>query len=176
MKSKLFLVVAIMLIGAGISLGQKEKSEKEDAPCPMAEKHHFKGDKHLGPHIPDLTEAQEKQMQTLRLKFGQDVLPLKNEMKEKEARLISLKTAKDIDIAAINKQIEEIGQVKINLEKKHAALEQEMRKVLTDEQRLHFDMRMSQKDDFDGPEKRMEKRMDKKMEKRMEKRLHDREE
>lgn len=156
MKSKIVLVALIMLIGTGLSFGQKDKMNKEKEVCPHTEKEKMKGDNQHGPKIPDMTEEQEKEMKTLHLKFGQDVLPLKNEMKEKEARLISLKTAKNVDMAAINSKIEEIGQVKIQLEKKHAALEQEMRKVLTDEQRLHFDMRMGEKHDFHKKEMKKE--------------------
>lgn len=162
MKSKIVLVVAILFIATGMSLAQREKPEKEDAPSPYTEKHHFKGDKHPGHMIADLSEEQENQMKALRLKFGQDVLPIKNDLKEKEARLISLKTAKEVDMAAINKQIEEIGYVKINLAKKIAAKEQEMRKVLTEEQRLQFDLRKSEKGDFHEPGKRMKKKAEKK--------------
>ncbi len=157
MKSKLVIVALLLLFGTGLSYGQKVKQNKDNDPCPYAEKQHCKGDRHHGSKIPDLTEEQEEKMKSFHLEFGQNVLPVKNEIKEKEANLVSLKTAKNVDMAAINSQIEAIGMLKVQLEKKHAELEQEIRKILNDEQRLFFDMHLGEK----GPQFKNKKMMKK---------------
>ncbi|MEA3446113.1 MAG: periplasmic heavy metal sensor [Bacteroidota bacterium] len=158
MKSKLILIAVMLLLGTGLSFGQKEKMRTDDGPYPHSRNYHLMSDKHHGPKIPDMTEEQETQMKTLHLEMGKFMLPIKNELKEKEARLNSLKTAEKVDMAAINDQIEAIGALKIKMEKKHAEHEQDVRKMLTEEQRLHFDMHIGQKGNFHKKEMMMKKK------------------
>ena len=87
----------------------------------------------------DLTEAQQDQLKTLRLSFREETLPLKNELREKKARMRTLTTAKEADMKAINQLAEEMGELQTNMVKKHLAHRQEVRKILTDEQRILFD-------------------------------------
>jgi Spy/CpxP family protein refolding chaperone len=51
----------------------------------------------------------------------------------------TLVTAEKTDIAAINASIEKMGALKISLEKAEAAQQQEIRKLLTEEQRIKMD-------------------------------------
>ena len=87
----------------------------------------------------DLTEAQQDQLNTMRLAFHEETLPLKNELREKKARMRTLTTAKEADMKAINQVAEEMGVLRTNMMKKHLAHRQEVRKILTDEQRIIFD-------------------------------------
>jgi len=91
--------------------------------------------------ISDLTEQQSKQLQTLRTAQAQDMLTYRNQLGEKRARLRTLQTAENPDMKAINTTIEEMGAIKITKNKKRAAHKQEVRKILTPEQRTQFDMR-----------------------------------
>jgi Spy/CpxP family protein refolding chaperone len=88
--------------------------------------------------IPDLTPDQEAKIKAFRTKHIKEVTPLRNELKEKMARLSTLQSAEKQDLAAINKQIDEITSLKANLMKKHAAHRSEVASILTDEQRVHF--------------------------------------
>jgi Spy/CpxP family protein refolding chaperone len=90
--------------------------------------------------IPDLSDDQKKELQKLKTEHMKEVMPLKNEMNEKQAHLVTLSSAANPDINAIYAEIEKIGQIKIDLQKKKAKFEQDIRKLLTDEQRLFFDM------------------------------------
>ena len=93
------------------------------------------------PMISDLTDMQREQIDKLRTEHLKVMLPLKNQVTEKEAKLQTLSTAENIDMKAINKLIEEIGQVKIKMMKEQAVQHQKIRKLLTESQRLVFDTR-----------------------------------
>jgi Spy/CpxP family protein refolding chaperone len=90
--------------------------------------------------IPDLTDNQMKELQRIKMEHMKEVMPLKNELDEKEAHLRTLATAANPDINAIYAEIEKIGLIRTDLQKKKAKMEQDIRKVLTEEQRLFFDM------------------------------------
>ena len=68
-----------------------------------------------------------------------DMLKFKSELEEKNARLKSLQTADDVDMDKIYKVIDDIGSIKTKMTKERAELHQEIRTLLSDEQRVHFD-------------------------------------
>jgi len=89
--------------------------------------------------IPDITDSQKDQLKTLRTKMMKESLPIKNKLMEQKAHLNTLSSAENSDMKAINKQIELIGSSKTEMMKVKASFKQEVRKVLTDEQRVYFD-------------------------------------
>lgn len=95
-------------------------------------------------NIPDLTDAQQTQLKEMRTAQMKTIMPLKNELKEKQAHLQTLQTADNPNMSEINALIDEIGKIKTNMAKKHAAFRQEVRKILTDDQRVYFDMHAGQ--------------------------------
>lgn len=94
---------------------------------------------HSSKLIPDLTAEQETKMKELKTVHMKDMLKLKSELKEKNARLKSLQTADDVDIDKIYKVIDDIGSIKTKMTKERADLHQEIRTLLSDEQRVYFD-------------------------------------
>jgi len=68
-----------------------------------------------------------------------EMLPLKNELAEKMAHLKTLTTKDKVDMAAINATIDEIVVIKGKMMKLQVAHKQEIRKLLTEEQRIIFD-------------------------------------
>ncbi len=87
----------------------------------------------------DLTVEQQEQIKTLRIKHLEQMLPYRNEMQEKRAKLQTLRTAKNVDMKAINNLIDEKAMLKADQMKARAAHHQEIRSLLTDEQRIVFD-------------------------------------
>jgi Spy/CpxP family protein refolding chaperone len=67
------------------------------------------------------------------------IQPIRNELGEANARQKTLTTAEKPDLNAINKNIEKIGALKVEMAKIQAKHRLEMRAQLTDEQRLKFD-------------------------------------
>ncbi len=95
-------------------------------------------------NIPDLTDAQQTQLKEIRTAHMKEMLPLKNELKERNAHLQTLQTADKPNMNEIYAEIDKIGAIKTNMAKKHADFRQEVRKILTDDQRVYFDMHAEQ--------------------------------
>ncbi len=93
------------------------------------------------PGIPNLTKEQSEAIKKLQLSISSDVLPIENDIKEKEAKLNSLTTVKNPEINAIYKVVDDIAVLKVKIAKLQIAHDLDIRKLLTDEQRLIFDRR-----------------------------------
>jgi Spy/CpxP family protein refolding chaperone len=91
-------------------------------------------------NIPDLTEAQQKKIDELKLVHQKNMLQYKNELAEKDAHLQTLRTADKADMNAINKTIDEIGAIKVQMMKEKENHRQQVRAQLTDEQKVQFDI------------------------------------
>jgi len=91
-------------------------------------------------NIPNISDEQKAQLKIKRTAMMKEVLPLRNSLKEKMAHLNTLSSADEVDMKAINKQIESISKDKAAMMKIRAKFRQEVRKVLTDDQRVYFDM------------------------------------
>ena len=102
---------------------------KPEGDCMKAKKH----------GIPDLTEEQKEKIEAVKLDHKKQKMQLKNELNEKMAHKKTLMTSDDVDMQEINKTIDEIGAIKTEMMKKDAAHIQEIRSLLTDEQRIYFD-------------------------------------
>lgn len=91
--------------------------------------------------LPNLTDTQKEQINEIMLQSRQEVLPLQNQVHEKMVRLQTLRTAADVDMDAINTVIDEIGDFRTQIIKRRLLSEQDIRKLLTEEQRVIFDSR-----------------------------------
>jgi Spy/CpxP family protein refolding chaperone len=91
----------------------------------------------------DLTDEQEAKITELRTNHLKEVTPLRNELNEKRARLHTLQSADKHDLNAINKTIDEMSSIRTNIQKKGAAHRAEVASLLTDEQRVLFNSRKS---------------------------------
>ena len=89
----------------------------------------------------NLTEDQRTQMKSMRLKMQQEMLPIRNKIGENRAKLRTLSTVENADMKAINKVIDSNSQLSANLAKLWAANRQDIRKILSEEQRIMFDSR-----------------------------------
>lgn len=89
----------------------------------------------------DLTEDQVKQMNELRTKNLKEMLPIRNEMQEKRAHLRTLTTAENVNDKELNQTIDELTVLISKQMKMRVAHHQEIRSMLTDDQRVIFDSR-----------------------------------
>ena len=89
----------------------------------------------------NLTDAQKDAFKESRLAIQKQLQPLRNELGEAKAHQKTLVTAEKADLSAINKNIEKIGDLKVEMAKIQAKHHLEMRAQLTDEQKLKFDLR-----------------------------------
>ncbi len=91
------------------------------------------------PCIPDLTKEQETSLKQLRLKSGKQILPIQNQIGELEAKLRTLTTDDNADLAQIEPVVDQIAALRAKIEKIHIKERIDTRKLLTEEQRLEFD-------------------------------------
>ena len=92
--------------------------------------------------IPDLNDDQQEQIKDLRTDQMKEMTQFRNRLTEKRASLRTFQTQEDPDMAAINNTIEEMGEIRTEMQKARAEHHQEIREILTEEQRAFFDARM----------------------------------
>lgn len=132
-------IVALFLI-VGTAFAQPPKmeakgGEEQDMHCCKMPEH--KG--MMQGMIPGLSEEQQGQIKALRTEHMKAMQPLHNQLGEKKARLQTLTTADKVNMAEVNKVIDEIGKLQTQLMKLKEQHRQEIRKLLNDEQRIMFD-------------------------------------
>ncbi len=94
-------------------------------------------------NLPGITDEQLEQINAIRLNTMKQNQQVQNQLGEKRAQLRTLSTAGQPDNSAINRTIDEMAALRAELAKNRMASQQEIRKVLTDEQRIIFDSRAS---------------------------------
>lgn len=90
--------------------------------------------------IKGLTVEQEKQIIALKQNLIKEILPLNNQISEKKAHLKTVSSGDNVDIVAVNKTIDEMYLLKAEVSKKHNTFKQDVRKLLTAEQKIMFDL------------------------------------
>lgn len=130
--SKISALLVVMLAIAFSSTAQQRQGGSQQKKQMKFEKQEM---------LPDLTDAQKDQMQAIHIKSMKATQPLKNELMEKKAHLNTLNSADKADMKAINNQIDEIATIQASMQKVRAASKQEVRNMLTDDQRVMFDAR-----------------------------------
>lgn len=87
----------------------------------------------------NLTDAQKEQMKTIRTDTQKQMMPLKNQLQEKEARMKTLTTNENVDMAQVDALIDEMAALRAEMRKIKERKKQETRSILTEEQRVIFD-------------------------------------
>lgn len=131
MKLTSWLLAVVFMMGiSGTVLAQHEGGNC----CKKSSTEQCKGD------MLNLTAEQKTQIEKLKTAHMKEMIGLKNQLKEKKAHLRTVTTVDKVDMVEVNKTIDEIGVIKTEMMKKKEAHKQEVRKLLTEEQRLKFDM------------------------------------
>jgi len=91
--------------------------------------------------IPGITADQQKQIQDLRLKQQKENLQISNELYEKRAQLRTLQQVDKPNMKSVNSKIDEISALQNKKLKLMAEHRNNVRNLLTDEQRVQFDLR-----------------------------------
>lgn len=149
MKTKV-LFIALFL---GLSVALFAQPKENEPARGQSHKHEMRVEhRNAGPLAGlNLTDAQKEAFKQSHLTMQKQLLSLRNELGEAEAHQKTLMSAEKPDLAAINKNIEKIGELKVGMEKIRVKNRLDMRAQLTDEQRLKFD---AMKEHFRGGEDR----------------------
>lgn len=138
MKTKVLMLVVLLGMSSVLIAQPNDKDQKKS----------FRGqgremrmnDEQKGPaNGLNLTDAQKEVFKQSMLATQKQLQPLRNELGEAQAHQKTLTTAEKPDLNSINKNIEKIGALKIEMAKIQVKHRLEMRAQLTDEQRLKFD-------------------------------------
>ncbi len=132
----IILLIAVSIILSSSAFAQQRGMQPGEMGKPGT--HDKEHAEHM-PMIPDLTEKQKEQIKQVRTEHLKAMLPLKNQLMEKRARLHTVSTSENVNMKEINDIIEEIGAIKTQMMKERAAHRQEVRSLLTEEQRVIFD-------------------------------------
>ncbi len=89
--------------------------------------------------ILDLSEEQQEQLSTLRVKHYKTMKPLKAEMVELKARERTLMSQEVIDVKAVNMVIDQRTELSNKTQKKQLENRLACREVLTEKQRMKLD-------------------------------------
>ena len=92
-----------------------------------------------------LTEEQKAKIKDIHTASYKEIKALQNQMGELKAKQRTLTTADKADMNAINANIDEITKVQNKMMKIRAANHQQVRNLLTDEQKMIFDSEKMQK-------------------------------
>jgi Spy/CpxP family protein refolding chaperone len=158
-KTKIALIIGLMVAMVSVGFAQGPgygKRGKGYGYGPRMERMDYDGPGGPGrflDRIPDLTDAQKDKIEDLMVAHIKDVKPLRNEVREKRVKLQNLETDDNPSLSKINDLIDDIGALKITIQKKRAAHRQEVRKVLTEKQRLFFDRHGKKGQRGNGPGK-----------------------
>lgn len=138
MKTKI-LMLAVLLGLTTVVVAQPK--EKEQGKSFQGSKHEMRmDDRKGGPENGlNLTDAQKDAFKQNRMSMQKQLLPIQNELGEAEAHQKTLMSVEKPDLADINKNIEKIGGLKVEMEKIKTKNHLDMRAQLTEEQRLKFD-------------------------------------
>jgi Spy/CpxP family protein refolding chaperone len=126
----LFLLVGMTLIG-GVAFKANAQACQQGPGC----KPGFY-------NLPGITDDQTKKMDEVRMKHMKQLIPIQKQIEEKKAHINTLMVAEKPDIGAINTTIDEMANLKGQLLKLKAQCKQDIRAILTDNQRVMFDAKM----------------------------------
>lgn len=132
---KLFLLIGIAILAINSPSLNAQKDIK--APMPASER----PEKEMM-MAPPLTEQQKGQMKEMRIAHLKEVQPIQNEVRELKAHYRTLTTAANPNMAEINKNIDAQSAAINKLMKARASHQQNVRKILTDEQKIMMDMNL----------------------------------
>ncbi len=127
MKTKQIMIIVVLIFVSGSIFAQGQMKRNGQVGGRMM-------------NIPDLTDVQKSQIKDMRTANMKEMLPLKNELREKQAHLNTISTGDNVKMTDVNRAIEEISAIKLTMAKKRAKNKQNIRKILTDDQRVFFDM------------------------------------
>ena len=133
MKKVKFKTIALLLVAALLSINTSVFAQTG--------KNMRMGDNKAICTIPNLTQEQQTKIEKLKTAHMQEMINYKTQLAEKKAHKNTLMVAKEIDLKAVNKVVDEMSAIKAKMQKSNAKHHKNVRSLLTDEQKVFFDQR-----------------------------------
>lgn len=139
MKTKILIMVVLMGMSSFL-IAQSAKNDSGKSMRGQEWRSHGK-DGQSGPMSGlNLTDAQKDAFKQSMMAMHKEMKPLRNELGEAMAHQKTLVSADKPDFSAIDKNLEKIGDLKVQMAKIQVKHRLDMRAQLTEEQRMKFDM------------------------------------
>lgn len=90
--------------------------------------------------IPNLTDKQKEDIKKIHIETKSAIMKLHAQIEVKEAQINALKLEDNYDLKKIDQLIDEKVKLKADIAKKHVRAEQDIKKLLDDEQKMAFNM------------------------------------
>ncbi len=141
MKNSNFRLIGMLILAILFSVNTSIFAQRGNGKCNGTGKGQGKGDGtgNYCNNIPNLTSDQQTKIDQLKTAHLKEMQALRNEAGEKRARLQTLRSADKADMVAINKTIDEQSVIQTNMSKKREQHFQDVRNVLTADQKVYFD-------------------------------------
>ena len=107
--------------------------------------HHKMKFEESGLPIPNLTDKQKEDIKKIHIKTKAEIMKLHAQIEVKEAQINALKLEDNYDLKKIDQLIDEKVKLKADIAKKHVRAEQDIKKLLDDEQKMAFNMMIKHK-------------------------------
>ena len=133
MKNKWMIALGLALIMFGTATVSAQRGRNIDRQAPQPRQAYT--------NIDNLTSEQEAQIQALHTAQLEQRLKFRNQMDELRARKRTLMAEKNPDMGAVNSVIDQMTALRGEMARQAVAHRQEIRNLLTDEQRVQFDER-----------------------------------
>ena len=139
MKAKILSLA--LLMGLSVSLMAQSTQGGPKNEFRGHQKESFKGKEAGGlAYGLNLTDTQKEAFKQSIMAMHKQIKPIRNELGEAMAHQKTLMGAENVDLAAINSNIDKIGALRIEIAKIQIKNRLDMRAQLTDEQRQKFDL------------------------------------
>lgn len=140
MKTKIgsVLLAAVIFVSMAANAQSLQKRQTRQSKDGMMMQRDFRAQAEKAPFF---TEEQKEAMKQIRLETAKEMKPLRNQLRELNARQQTLTTSEEANLDAIYENIEKMSEVKTEMAKIRARQHQEVRGLLTEEQLLKFDIR-----------------------------------
>ncbi len=129
MKRTILVLSAFVFILASFSFSQQPPIGPRGNCRPMMQKMNFL----------QLTEKQQQQIDKMRLEFQKEVLPLRDKVQSLRNEFKLMIVDEKVSKSGLKKQLEKISAAKQEMALKRAQHQREVRKLLTDDQKVKFD-------------------------------------
>jgi Spy/CpxP family protein refolding chaperone len=130
-KTFVLLILIGIIMNAGLAFGQEHRVVKMKKTG---------GGNMMG--IENLSEEQQTEIKSLRMALQKSILPLKSDLEVAQAELKKMMIADSPNQSAIEKKVETIGKLRIEMQKLQVVNQLNIRKLLNEEQKVAFDKRI----------------------------------
>ena len=130
---KLVIITTALFLSFSILSGQQGKVERRGQNNGKHHKAHM--------HALNLSDEQKENIRELRLEFSKNTLDQRNEIRELNAKYKTLISGENQNLGEIDQNIEKRQALKTSLMKEKVRLNMDIRKILSEEQKIILDTR-----------------------------------